>query len=314
MFKILHVDQNHPLLIEQLEKQGFQNEVDTTSTYEELLSKIKDYQGVVIRSRIPFDKQLIAQANNLNFIARVGAGMENIDVEAAQKNNIRLFNAPEGNRNAVGEHAMGLMLSLMNNFQKSTAEVGQGKWLREENRGLEIEGKKIGIIGYGNAGKAFAQKLKGFDCDVFCHDIKINVSNENAQQISLKSLLALADIISLHIPLTDETKYLVDQHFIQQVKKPFWLINTARGQCVKTADLVAALQSGKIRGAGLDVLEYEKTSFEDLFADKNNLPPDFKYLVNAQNVIITPHIAGWTQESKVKLAQTIVDKIVAHFA
>ena len=239
--------------------------------------------------------------------------MENIDVKAAEKNNIQLFNAPEGNRNAVGEHAMGLLLSLMNNFQKSSAEVGQGKWLREENRGLEIEGKTIGIIGYGNAGKAFAQKLKGFDCDVFCHDIKTNVTDENAQQISLKSLLALADVISLHVPLTEETKYLVDQDFIQQVKKPFWLINTARGQCVKTADLVAALQSGKIRGAGLDVLEYEKTSFEDLFADKNNLPPDFKYLVNAQNVIVTPHIAGWTQESKVKLAQTIVDKIIAHF-
>ena len=313
MFKILHLDHNHPLLIEQLEKQGFQNEVDTTSTYDKLLSKIKDYQGVVIRSRIPFDKQLINEAYLLKFIARVGAGMENIDVDAAQKNNIRLFNAPEGNRNAVGEHALGLLLSLMNNFQKSTAEVDQGKWLREENRGFEIQGKTIGIIGYGNAGKAFAQKLKGFDCDVFCHDIKINVTDENAQQISLKSLLALADVISLHVPLTEETKYLVDQHFIQQMEKPFWLINTARGQCVKTADLVAALQSGKILGAGLDVLEYEKTSFEDLFADKNDLPPDFKYLVDAKNVLITPHIAGWTQESKVKLAQTIVDKIVAHF-
>ena len=313
MFKILHLDHNHPLLIEQLEKQGFQNEVDTTSTYDKLLSKIKDYQGVVIRSRIPFDKQLINEAYLLKFIARVGAGMENIDVDAAQKNNIRLFNAPEGNRNAVGEHALGLLLSLMNNFQKSTAEVDQGKWLREENRGFEIQGKTIGIIGYGNAGKAFAQKLKGFDCDVFCHDIKINVTDENAQQISLKSLLALADIISLHVPITEETKYLVDQHFIQQMEKPFWLINTARGQCVKTADLVAALQSGKILGAGLDVLEYEKTSFEDLFADKNDLPPDFKYLVDAKNVLITPHIAGWTQESKVKLAQTIVDKIVAHF-
>ena len=313
MFKILHLDHNHPLLIEQLEKQGFQNEVDTTSTYDKLLSKIKDYQGVVIRSRIPFDKQLINKAKDLKFIARVGAGMENIDVDAAQKKNIRLFNAPEGNRTAVGEQALGLLLSLMNNFQKSTAEVDQGKWLREENRGFEIEGKTIGIIGYGNAGKAFAQKLKGFDCDVFCHDIKINVTDENAQQISLKSLLALADVISLHVPLTEETKYLVDQHFIQQMEKPFWLINTARGQCVKTADLVAALQSGKILGAGLDVLEYEKTSFEDLFADKNDLPPDFKYLVDAKNVIITPHIAGWTQESKVKLAQTIVDKIVAHF-
>ena len=314
MFKILHVDQNHSLLIDQLEKQGFENDVDTTSTYEELLSKIKDYHGVVIRSRIPFDEKLINKADHLKFIARVGAGMENINVKAAQKNNIHLFNAPEGNRNAVGEHAIGLLLSLMNNFQKTSVEIGQGKWLREENRGLEIEGKKIGIIGYGNAGKAFAQKLNGFNCDVFCHDIKTNVTDENAQQISLNSLLALADVISLHVPLTDNTTYLVDQHFIQKVKKPFWLINTARGQCVKTADLVAALQSGKILGAGLDVLEYEKTSFEALFADKKNLPPDFKYLVNAQNVIITPHIAGWTQQSKVKLAQTIAHKIISHFA
>ena len=314
MFKILHIDHNHSLLTKQLEKQGFKNEVDTTSTYEELLVKIKDYEGVVIRSRIPFDKKLMSKADKLKFIARVGAGMENIDVEAAQENNIKLINAPEGNRNAVGEHALGMLLSLMNNFQKTTAEVGQGKWLREANRGFEIESKNIGIIGYGNAGKAFAKKLKGFDCHVFFHDIKTDVADENAQQISLKSLLALADVISLHVPLTNETQYLVDKHFIDQVEKPFWLINTARGQCVKTADLVAALQSGKIRGAGLDVLEYEKTSFEALFTDKDNLPPDFKYLVDAQNVIITPHIAGWTKESKVKLAQTIVDKIVKHFA
>ena len=314
MFKILHVDHNHPLLIEQLEKQGFQNEVDTKSTYDELLSKIKDYQGVVIRSRVPFDHQMIHKADQLKFIARVGAGMENIDIEAAKKKNIQLFNAPEGNRNAVGEHALGLLLSLMNHFQKSTAEVSRGKWLREENRGMEIESKTVGIIGYGNAGKAFAQKLKGFNCDVICHDIKNNVTDKNAQQVSLNSLLALADVISLHVPLTKETNALVDKHFIQQVRKPFWLINTARGQCVKTNDLVNALKSGDILGAGLDVLEYEKTSFEDLFTETNNLPADFKYLVDATNVLITPHIAGWTEESKEKLALTIINKIVAHFA
>lgn len=314
MFKILHLDENHPLLIDQLEKHGFDNEVDTVSTYQEMLSKIGDYQGVVIRSRMPFDKALIQQARQLKFIARVGAGMENIDVKAAKENDIQLFNAPEGNRNAVGEHAVGLLLSLMNHFPRAAAEVAQGQWLREENRGVELEGKTVGIIGYGNAGKAFARKLKGFDCEVFCHDIKADVSDENAQQISASSLLAIADVISLHVPLTEKTQYLVNDEWIGQVKKPFWLINTARGQCVSTEALVKALKSGKVRGAGLDVLEFEKSSFEDLFARPEDLPADFKYLVDAPNVIITPHIAGWTKESKEKLAQTILDKIIQHFA
>jgi D-3-phosphoglycerate dehydrogenase len=314
MFKILHLDENHPLLINQLEQHGFDNEVDIRSTYQEILTKIGDYQGVVIRSRIPFDKTMIRQARQLKFIARVGAGMENIDVKAAEENDIQLFNAPEGNRNAVGEHAIGLLLSLMNHFPKAMGEVAQGRWLREANRGIELEGKTVGIIGYGNAGKAFARKLKGHDCEVFCHDIKADVSDENAQQISESSLLAIADVISLHVPLTEKTQYLVNDEWIGQVKKPFWLINTARGQCVSTKALVKALKIGKVRGAGLDVLEFEKSSFEDLFADQEELPSDFKYLVDAPNVIITPHIAGWTQESKEKLAQTIVDKIILNFA
>ena len=308
--KILHIDNNHPLLWEQLEQTGFQNEADFTSSKAEIEEKINEYQGIVIRSRFKIDKTFIDKAVNLKFIARVGAGLESIDCEYAEAKNIHLIAAPEGNRNAVGEHALGMLLSLMNKLNRADKLVREGKWIREGNRGYELEGKTIGIIGYGNMGKSFAKKLKGFDVTVLCYDIQDNVSDENAKQVSLTELQQKSDVLSLHIPWTPETDKMINSEFINQFAKPFWFINTSRGKNVITDDLVDALQSGKILGAGLDVLEYEKLSFENLFIDTEK-PKAFEFLLQAENVLLTPHIAGWTFESHEKLAQTIVDKIIS---
>lgn len=308
--KILHIDSNHPLLWEQLEQAGFQNEADFTSSKAEIEEKIHEYHGIVIRSRFKIDKTFIDKAVNLKFIARVGAGLESIDCEYAEAKNIHLIAAPEGNRNAVGEHALGMLLSLMNKLNRADKLVREGKWIREGNRGYELEGKTIGIIGYGNMGKSFAKKLKGFDVTVLCYDIQDNVSDENAKQVSLTELQQKSDVLSLHIPWTPETDKMINSEFINQFAKPFWFINTSRGKNVVTDDLVDALQSGKILGAGLDVLEYEKLSFENLFIDTEK-PKAFEFLLQAENVLLTPHIAGWTFESHEKLAQTIVDKIIS---
>ncbi len=306
--KILHIDSNHPILWNQLEQLGFQNEADFTSTKEEIEAKIENYNGIVIRSRFKIDKTFIDKAKNLKFIARVGAGLESIDCDYATSKNIHLIAAPEGNRNAVGEHALGMLLSLFNNLNKADKEVKNGIWQREANRGYELDGNTIGIIGYGNMGKAFAKKLQGFDVEVLCYDILPNVGDKNAKQVSLEEIKDKADVLSLHVPWTEITDKMVNTEFINEFTKPFWLLNLARGKCVITKDLVSALQSKKILGAGLDVLEYEKLSFENLF-DEHSKNEDFEYLRNCDNVILTPHIGGWTFESHEKLAQTIVDKI-----
>ncbi len=306
--KILHIDSNHPLLWEKLEKAGFSNEADFTSSKEEVENKIENYHGIVIRSRFKIDKNFINKAKNLQFIARVGAGLESIDCDYAESKNINLIAAPEGNCNAVGEHALGMILSLFNKLNNADKEVKSGHWNRESNRGTELDGKTVGIIGYGNMGKSFAKKLRGFEVEVLCYDILPNVGDANAKQVSLQELQQKADVLSLHIPWTPETDKMVNTEFINQFAKSFWLINTARGKSVVTTDLVAALQSGKILGAGLDVLEYEKLSFETLFEGEK--PEAFDYLLQANNVLLTPHIAGWTIESKEKLAQVIVDKII----
>ncbi|MEY8849677.1 2-hydroxyacid dehydrogenase [Psychroserpens sp. XS_ASV72] len=308
---ILHLDSNHPLLLEQLNALGFHNDKDYTASKSEIERIIHNYDGIIIRSRFSIDSTFLDTAKNLKFIGRVGAGLENIDVDYAAKKGISLISAPEGNRNAVGEHSLALLLSLFNKLNKADAEVKSGHWLREANRGIELDGKTVGLIGYGNMGKAFAKKLRGFDVEVICYDIKSNVADANAKQVSLKELQQKADVLSLHTPETPLTINMVNQGFINAFSKPFWLINTARGKSVVTKDLVSALESGQILGAGLDVLEYEKSSFENLFSTQ--MPEAFQYLVNANNVILTPHVAGWTVESKVKLAQTIVDKIKAEF-
>ncbi|MDO4880335.1 MAG: 2-hydroxyacid dehydrogenase [Capnocytophaga sp.] len=305
--KILHIDSNHKLMLNQLNEAGFQNDIDYTSSKEEIEKKIQNYDGIVIRSRFSIDKNFIDKATNLKFIARVGAGLENIDCQYAESKNIQLISSPEGNRNAVGEHTLGLLLALLNHFKKADQEIKKGIWLREENRGYELDYLTVGIIGYGNMGKSFAKKLRGFDCLVLCYDIKENVGDANAKQVSLEEFQKSVDILSLHTPETPLTKNMINKEFIHSFSKNFWLINTARGKSVNTADLVEALKTGKIKGAGLDVLEYEESSFENFFTKK--LPEPFEYLINAENVILTPHIAGWTMESKTKLAQVIVDKI-----
>ncbi len=309
---ILHLDSNHPLLINQLNELGFTNHEDYSSSKKEVERKIKNYQGIVIRSRFKIDKTFIDAASDLKFIARVGAGLESIDCEYAQTKGIHLISAPEGNRNAVSEHALGMLLALMNRLLIADNEVRHGEWKREQNRGDELDGKTVGIIGYGNTGKAFAKKLQGFDVKIVFYDIKDNLEDEKAKQVTLETLKKQADVLSLHVPFTDLTNKMVDKKFIDSFTKPFYLLNTARGKCVVTKDLVEALNSGKIIAAGLDVLEYEQSSFENLFLD-SKIPKDFQDLLNLKNVILTPHIAGWTHQSKEKLSQTIVDKIKAEF-
>ena len=305
---ILHIDSNHPLLINQLQEIGFTNHQDFTSSKEEIEAKIHHYHGIIIRSRFKIDKQFIDKATQLQFIARVGAGLESIDCDYATQKNIKLIAAPEGNSNAVGEHAIGMLLSLFNNLNQANFEVKSGQWNRESNRGHELKGKTIGIIGYGNMGKAFAKKLQGFEVTVLCYDILETVGDKYASQVPLSELQQKADVVSLHTPWNPTTDKMIDAQFIQAFAKPFWLINTARGNSVVTADLVEGLKAGKVLGAGLDVLEYEKLSFENLFIDSEK-PAAFDYLLKANNVLLTPHIAGWTVESHQKLAQVIVDKI-----
>jgi D-3-phosphoglycerate dehydrogenase / 2-oxoglutarate reductase len=308
--KILHLDSNHPLLWEQLQQAGFTNHEDFTASKTVVEEKIKDYHGIVIRSRFKIDKAFLDKAENLKFIARVGAGLESIDTDYATAKGIALIAAPEGNSNAVAEHTLAMLLSLLNKLNKADREIRSGHWNREANRGYELDGKTVGIIGYGNMGKSFAKKLRGFDVKVLCYDILEGVGDANAKQVSLAELQQNADVLSLHIPWTPDTDKMINANFINAFTKSFWLLNTSRGKNVVTSDLVTALQSGKIMGAGLDVLEYEKSSFEHLFED-HEIPEAFQYLLDADNVLLSPHIAGWTFESHQELAQVIVDKIKA---
>jgi D-3-phosphoglycerate dehydrogenase len=307
--KILHLDKNHPILIEQLKSAGANNHEDNTSPKEAIEQVIDQYDGIVIRSRFKIDSRFLDAATSLKFIARVGAGLESIDIPYAESKGVALISAPEGNRNAVGEHCLGMLLSLFNNLNKADRELRLGQWNREANRGTELDGKIVGLIGYGNMGKAFAKKLKGFNCTVLCYDIKSDVGNKNATQVSLNTLQELSDVLSLHVPWTPLTNKIINTDFINSFHKPFWLLNTARGKCVVTSDLVAAIKNRKILGAGLDVLEYENLSFESLFTDKE-IPKALKELLQLDNVVVSPHIAGWTTESKMKLAEVTVEKIL----
>ncbi|MGV4415136.1 NAD(P)-dependent oxidoreductase [Chryseobacterium sp. T1] len=315
--RVLLLDKNHPLIEEQLLAHQFVLEEDYTSSYDEVLAKIQDYDGIIIRSRIPIDAQFLTTAKNLKFVARVGAGMENIDVEKAQELNITLISSPEGNRDSVAEHVVGMLLLLMHRLFIASNEVKNGIWLREENRGDELLGKTFGIIGYGNMGRATAKRLSGFDVKVIFYDILPGLSDEFGMQVSLEELQARADIISLHIPLTEATHYIIDESFINNMTNNFYLVNTARGKNIETRFLVEGLKSGKIKAAALDVLEYEKASFENLDTSSSsgsNGNDDLAYLLNSDKVIVTPHIAGWTHQSKTKLAQVIVDKILHLFS
>ncbi len=311
---ILFADSTHLRLPEMLTDAGFKcNYNPDQVTSNNIKDLIKDYEGIIIRSKVKIGKELIDSGKNLKFIGRVGAGLENIDVEYAESNGITCFNSPEGNRDAVGEQAVGMLLTLFNNILKADFEVRNGKWIREGNRGLEIKGKTIGIIGYGNMGSAFAQRLKGFDANVIAYDkYKFGYSDEYVTEKKLEDLFEHTDILSLHVPLTDETRFMINHEFIHQFKKDIYIINTARGKVLKTEDLVKNLKSGKVLGAALDVLEYEQTSFENLHSDEK-LPEAFQYLINSNNTVLTPHIAGWTHESNVKLSEFLASKIIAAF-
>lgn len=308
MKKVLFVDDTHPVLREELTAMGFQCDDFTGKNSDDCKRIIGDYFGAVIRSKITFDAAMLDAATQLQFIARVGAGMESIDVEYAKFKGIVCFNSPEGNRDAVAEQALGMLLSLLNNLNRADAEVRKGIWLREANRGIEIKGKTIGIVGYGNMGGAFAQRLKGFGCKILAYDkYKTDFGDEFVTECDMETLYTETDILSLHVPLTEETRYLVDENYINRFVKNIWLINTSRGPVVNTSALVGALKSGKVNGAALDVLEYEKTSFEAM--DAEAFPEPLKQLVAFDNVILSPHIAGWTVESKYKLAKVLADKI-----
>ena len=310
--KILHLDENHPLLLEQLEVAGFENTKAYTTPKEEVERLLPNFDGIVVRSRFPIDAAFLAHGSRLKFIARVGAGVENIDKTAAQAKGIALFAAPMGNANAVGEHALGMLLNLMNKLRLAHSSIQQREWLRETHRGEELEGKTVGIIGYGNMGKSFAKKLQGFDvAEVIYYDIESKTPDSYARQVRLEELQDKAQVLSLHTPQTPETMGMINAAFLAKMQQPFWLINTARGSAVKTAALVQAIKQGKVKGAALDVLEYEKSSFENLFEEEDN--HDLNFLLQAPNVLLTPHVAGWSFESHRKLAELIARQIVLNF-
>jgi D-3-phosphoglycerate dehydrogenase / 2-oxoglutarate reductase len=308
MKKILCIDSNHSVLHETLIANGFHCDLFWDQSAEELIKQLPNYEGIVIRSKFKITQQLIDSAPNLKCIGRVGAGMENIDLEYALSKGIICVSAPEGNRDAVGEHALGMLLMLLNNLKKADNEVRHGIWKRAENRGFEIAGKTIGIIGYGNMGSAFAKRLQGFTCKVLAYDkYKTNFGNDFVTESTLEQIYQEADIISIHTPLTQDTTNFINNKFISSFKKNIYIINTARGKCLNTSDLVKNLKAGKVLGACLDVLEYESTSFENI--DVSALPEPMQYLLKSEKVILTPHIAGWTHESNFKMSLIIAQKM-----
>jgi D-3-phosphoglycerate dehydrogenase len=306
--KVLLIDTAHPVLTDRLEAMGYQCDYfpeAKLSFYQQVAHK---YVGFVVRSKIPLDKHILPLATQLKFIARVGAGMENIDVALAEKLGIVCLNAPEGNRDAVGEHLIGMLLTLLNKLPQVDREVRHGIWKRAENRGTEIKGKTIALIGYGNTGSVTARKLSGFEARILAFDkYKSGFTNDYVAEATMQQIFAEADILSFHVPLTPETTYLFNTSYLRQFKKPIYLINTSRGKVVNTADLVAGLDSGKVLGACLDVIEFEKFSFEAI--KSSTLPMAFKQLLSFPNVLLSPHIAGWTHESHLKLATVLADKI-----
>ena len=309
--KVLFIDTTHSLLPELLQEAGFECVHLPYNTKLEYENVISDFSGIIIRSKFYIDNAFLEKATNLKFIGRVGSGMENIDVEAAKIRGIECFNSPEGNRDAVGEQAIGMILSLFNNLNRANAEVRNGIWQREKNRGIELRGKTIGIIGFGNVGSAFAEKLMGFGCNILAYDkYKTNYSPVYVKECDLQSIQRESDIISFHVPLTPATYYMANRSFFTNCKKGVYIINTSRGKVLNTTDLAQFMMEGHINGACLDVLEYEATSFEKLSSSN----PEFQYLCDSDKVVLSPHIAGWTHESNIKLSTILAKKIIHRFA
>lgn len=307
---VMFVDTVHPVLQDTLEAAGVQCANYEEASIADIERDIANFNGLIIRSRFPVNKAFLAKATALQFIGRSGAGMENIDVDYCSNRGITLINAPEGNRTAVGEHAVAMLLSLMNNLHQGQLEIKSGAWDREGNRGHELSGKTVAIIGYGNTGAAFAKCLRGFDVRILAHDkYKSGFGDEWVQETSLHQICDEADVLSLHIPLTAETKYYTNNALLQSFRKPIYVINTARGKCLNTADLVENMESGKVLGACLDVFEYEQASFENLESAK--LPAAYSALLQSKKVVLSPHVAGWTVESYQKLSEVLAEKITA---
>jgi D-3-phosphoglycerate dehydrogenase / 2-oxoglutarate reductase len=303
--KVLIIDEMHLSIFPLLEKEGFEVDYRPEITREEILGIIQEYEGLIIRSKTPMDKPLLQRASKLRFIARAGAGLENIDLGFMEQREIQLFHAAEGNKDAVGEQAIGMLLALFNHIGKADQEVRKGIWIREENRGEELQGKTVGIIGYGNMGSAMAKKLTGFDVRILAYDkFKKGFGNEFVEETDFQLILSESDIISLHVPLTTETKNFLTLEILQKFRKPIYLINTARGEIISFETLNKALDLGILKGAVLDVLENEK--FNTFSSDQKE---EFSKLASRNNVIFSPHIAGWTHQSYVKINQVLVEKI-----
>ena len=308
---VLFIDSVHPILEEKLSVSGYCCENGISWSREKILEQIASYQGVIIRSKFTIDTEFLSRATNLKFIARSGSGLENIDVAKANALGVKVYNSPEGNRNAVAEHSLGMLLMLFNKLKQGDEEVRNQQWNREKNRGIELDGLTVGLIGYGNTGRRFAKKLSGFEVSVLAYDKYAPEVDENASPASLEEIKQQADIISFHVPETDETRYMFSSLFIKECAKPFYLINTSRGKVVNTEALMNGMKNGKILGACLDVLEYETKAFGNF--ESNEVPEAFMYLVNSEKTVLSPHVAGWTHESYVKLATTLFDKIVRDF-
>jgi len=332
--KVLFVDPVHESLQRKLEELNYQCDSIAALNGSTIEDSIKNYHGIVIRSKFRLNKEILSKATNLKFIARAGAGMESIDVDFAESLGIKCIRAPEGNKDAVADHAIGMLLALFNNLTNADAEVRRGMWHREANRGVELTGKTVGIIGYGFTGSEFAKRLNGFDTKVLVYDkYKTNYSDEYAIESTMEEIFEEADVLSIHLPLTEETDYLVNYEFIHRFKKNIYLINTSRGKVVKTSDLVKTLESGKILGACLDVLEYESASFERLsglsmWTNKRGVLVNriwkwlvkigwwkylhpVQYLVKSDRVLLSPHVAGWSFESYEKISKILAERIKA---
>ncbi len=304
---VLIVDEVHPILLETFNQNNIQYTYLPKIKLYEVLQISKTISGIIIRSKFKIDKKFIDTAVNLKIIGRVGAGLENIDTQYCKVKNIEVVNSPEGNRDAVGEHALGMILSLFNNLNKCNNQLKLGIWDREGNRGIELSGKTVGIIGYGNMGSAFAEKLSGFNVNVIAYDkYKFNYSNNFAKETNLDEIFEKTDVLSIHTPQTEETINMINSEFISKFRKNIYIVNTARGKIVNTNDLVSQLKTGKILGACLDVLEFEKLNFEEIFG--NNSSQSFNYLVNSEKVLLSPHVAGWTNESYYKISKIIANK------
>ena len=301
--KILIIDDLHPAFKERAVQLGYEVDDLPKITRAETMAVISQYDGIAVRTKFRIDKELIDAAPGLKFVARAGAGLDNIDEAYALDRNIQLINAPEGNRDALGEHAVGMLLSVLNNYRKADIEIRNGIWDREGSRGWELKGKTVGIIGYGFMGSSFARKLSGFEVKVLAYDkYKTGFSDEYAQECSMEEIVKHSDVLSLHIPLTSETRQMVNEEYLFHFRKNIFFINTARGEIVNTVAVLNAIKTGKILGAGLDVLEAEKFP-------KLSDQPWYNELKASPKVLLTPHVGGWTFDSYRKISEVLADKL-----